>query len=1285
MKPRLKTFLLAILATGLIFGSLFVFRKAPSVASYSYYESLKIAPSSLNGNSVWGGGEDFSAVVSADGLDAWAAFYSASNKSSGGLDPTGALTINGVPYQMSWTGASDYTGNDTIRLYSGVTSATVTLDTIGAYEKLYVLGTAGGPGVGNYANFSVRVNYTDGTTDTTSYRLYDWYDSTPVDGVYKWGNLARRLVVKSGSTNTGWRPGQAASQVVQSDYDYEGDTSGAPYLQSATISVDSKKLVRSIDLVLTGKNGSSDVSGIYCGIYAITGMVNVSAPNPVEVIYVDGVTKTTADIHWDAVVGATGYRLDIALDPEFKNILPSYNNLSVGATDLTAEGLTPGTTYYTRVRAENSAGQSISSNVVGFTTDAEPVVPDEPEIPDVPGPVTPEIIVNTNGYEAGTWTNADVTLSIEDVVIADGETKYYSTDSVNWEVYEEPVVIGEDTLGTTYYFKAVAEEESEIESVIVKRDTVAPEIRLSDGSELDAEKTYYENLTLSVSDNVRVVEATVNGEAVDVPSGTLTLAGNRNATYVITAVDAAGNQTTQTIHTGALEISVTAETEQWIAFDVAGISATDLAGEGRIQVSTDNGVTWETLTTLDSTTYDVEANGNYIFRIVDSTNNSTSETVVYHNIDNVKPVVEVDSHGYTLGSWTNSPIALSARNVAPNLSPVTLYYREAGSESWSEYAEDIIILEDGEKTYEFRAVSATGLESDVVEAEVKKDAVNPTGEIATSENSWNSFLNRITFGLFFNETQTFTVSADDDRSGVAKVEYLLAENEIEDFSTVAWTEAESVSVDPEKDFLVYYRITDNAGNTTIINTDGIVLDTTAPTILGCADGETYPLENDKIYYLTQKLLVADNKSLEAVYLNGEQVALSNGIIEIPGNVVSTVEVVAVDSAGNSTSLVIKTNVIPSLDDLEHKTVDDEPTLDDLIEYLEDLLGENPTDSERELIEEAISDYEETKQVIEDTEEKVEIIEESYETVPDIDHVTSDDRETIEDLIEAIETVEAENGTHLTDAEREELDDMLDDLNEKLALLEEIKQELEDLDEHVNEFDLETVSKDDLAELEELREEIEELKPSGNLTDAEREHLDELLEQIDELEERIAEAEKALEEAKEKDTVPDVTPENVRPEDQTGLEDASQGYVEALGVFDGNFSLADLFDITNRISIINSALDVLDQVAEFENLVSRLPNPEDVNYDARTAIKAAQIAYNELSEYGRGLVGPSLLAKYRAVLEAYRAFLEGSPILYAFETLDVFWWAISTFFIVGAFIIVTHRTHRRYVEADEDKF
>ena len=1234
MKPKIKTFLLSLTALALIFGSLFVFRRPEGAASYSYYEQLRISAGSLNGNSIWGSTESFDTVVSMGGLDAWAAFYSASQKSSGGLDPSGSLSIDGVPYQMSWTGSGNYDGNDTIRLYSSNTSTTISLDTVGAYEKLYVLGTAGGPGEGNYANFAVRVNYTDGTVDETSYRLYDWYDATPVSGVYKWPDLARRLVVKSGSTNTGWRSGQAASQTVTADYDYEGATDGAPYLQSADITVDPKKLVKSIDLVLTGKNDSSDVSGIYCGIYAITGMVNVSAPSPVEIIYVDNVATTTADIHWDYVQNATSYRLDIALDPDFQYILSDYNNLIVEDTSLTATGLSEDTTYYTRVRAENSAGQSISSNVVSFHTLVTSIPPEPKE------DIKPEIRIDTGAYTPGTWTNEDITMTIVSLSDEEGETSYfYSEDGIEWQEYNGAVVHSDDTSenGEDYYFKAISEAglESDVVSILVKKDTVAPEIKISLGEDtepVDEEKTYYSAQDLKITDNVGVETVTVNGEPVTLTEDKVTIPGNEASTVEVIATDAAGNSTTVVLHTGKLDVSASGETERWIPFDVATVTATDLEGEGKIFVSKDSGASWELISTEAQTTLDILENGTYLFRIVEPGGSSETTSLVYHNIDPIKPVVEVDSHGYELGTWTNSPVTLTARNVANNLSPVTLYVREKGTEEWLPY-ETKIVTEDTDSTiFEYKAVSAAGLESDIVEAEVKKDSVSPSGSIATGENSWNNFLNKITLGLFFNETKQFEVSASDDRSGVEKIEYYLSDSELstdelKDISS--WTETDnSVSFDPEKEPVVYFRITDNAGNIAVVNLNGIVFD-------------------------------------------------------IPG--LANVDVEIESNEDGYTTFVTGSGSVNLLDDLDHKTVDDLGDIDDAKQELEEFL-ETHDGPEADLVRDVLDEYENTVEEINETEEKVDIIEETNETIPDIDHVTSDDKETITDLIEAIENTLEENGNHLTDEEREELENLLDELREKLERIDDIEERIEDIDEEMNEYNLETVSKDDLEDLEDLRDRIEELLETDNLTDEQREHLEDLLDQIDELEKRIEEAEKALEEAKENDkTGGEITPENVRPEDQTTLEDASSGYAEALGVFDGNFSIADLFDINNRISIINSALDILDQVAEFEAMISKLPNPDQIDFGSRGAIKAAQIAYGELSEYGKSLVGPSLLAKYKAVLEAYRAFLEGSPLLYAFETLDVFWWALTTFFITGVFITIVRRTHRRYAEDEDDKF
>ena len=49
---------------------------------------------------------------------------------------------------------------------------------------------------------------------------------------------------------------------------------------------------------------------------------------------------------------------------------------------------------------------------------------------------------------------------------------------------------------------------------------------------------------------------------------------------------------------------------------------------------------------------------------------------------------------------------------------------------------------------------------------------SPTAEITIRNSSFRNFLNRISFGLFFKETQTVSVTAADVGAGLDKAEYL---------------------------------------------------------------------------------------------------------------------------------------------------------------------------------------------------------------------------------------------------------------------------------------------------------------------------------------------------------------------------------------------------------------------------------------------------------------------------------------------------------------------------------
>jgi hypothetical protein len=80
-------------------------------------------------------------------------------------------------------------------------------------------------------------------------------------------------------------------------------------------------------------------------------------------------TRSSFMANWNRVSGATGYRVDVSTDTAFSSYVSGYQDLDVGnVTDRMVNGLSPGTTYYYRVRAYNTAGTGGDSKVIIATT-----------------------------------------------------------------------------------------------------------------------------------------------------------------------------------------------------------------------------------------------------------------------------------------------------------------------------------------------------------------------------------------------------------------------------------------------------------------------------------------------------------------------------------------------------------------------------------------------------------------------------------------------------------------------------------------------------------------------------------------------------------------------------------------------------------------------------------------------------------------------------------------------------------------------------------------------------
>ena len=181
-----------------------------------------------------------------------------------------------------------------------------------------------------------------------------------------------------------------------------------------------------------------------------------------------------------------------------------------------------------------------------------------------------------------------------------------------------------------------------------------------------------------------------------------------------------------------------------------------------------------------------------------------------------------------------------------------------------------------------------------------KDTEKPTGEIIIGTNKWNEFLNELTFGIFFKDTQEVTINAVDN-SGVVFVSYLVTDKELSEAelnSLVFRAYEEPFCIDPNGEYIVYVMLVDENINITYLRSDRITLDNIQPVISG--------IENGKIYCEAQTVIV-DEKYVDTVTVNGTVVTLDadGGFVLPPTN--GEQKIVVTDKAGNNAEMTVTVN------------------------------------------------------------------------------------------------------------------------------------------------------------------------------------------------------------------------------------------------------------------------------------------------------------------------------------------------------------------------------------------
>ena len=178
-----------------------------------------------------------------------------------------------------------------------------------------------------------------------------------------------------------------------------------------------------------------------------------------------------------------------------------------------------------------------------------------------------------------------------------------------------------------------------------------------------------------------------------------------------------------------------------------------------------------------------------------------------------------------------------------------------------------------------------------------KDIEKPTGEIIIGTNKWHEFLNKLTLGLFFKDTQEVTINASDN-SGMVFVSYLITDQELSEEelgSLVYRVYDEPFLIEPNGEYIVYVMLVDASLNITYLRSDRITLDNVQPVIGGIEDG--------KIYCEAQTVTI-NEKYIETVTVNGTAVELDENNSFILPVADGEQKIIAADKAGNIAEMTV---------------------------------------------------------------------------------------------------------------------------------------------------------------------------------------------------------------------------------------------------------------------------------------------------------------------------------------------------------------------------------------------
>ena len=181
-----------------------------------------------------------------------------------------------------------------------------------------------------------------------------------------------------------------------------------------------------------------------------------------------------------------------------------------------------------------------------------------------------------------------------------------------------------------------------------------------------------------------------------------------------------------------------------------------------------------------------------------------------------------------------------------------------------------------------------------------KDIEKPTGEIIIGTDKWQEFLNELTSGLFFKDTQEVTINAADN-SGIVFASYLVTDQDLseEELKSLVYRGYEEpFRIEPNGEYIVYVMLVDASLNITYLRSDRLTLDNVQPVISGVENGKTY---------CGARTVTITEKYIDTVTVNGTTVELdeSDSFRLAPAN--GGQKIIVADKAGNTTEMTVTVN------------------------------------------------------------------------------------------------------------------------------------------------------------------------------------------------------------------------------------------------------------------------------------------------------------------------------------------------------------------------------------------